>query len=233
MTREETSYLDDGYAKYYRDGKIWRNERLDTLGRKVKGKWLQTKKANTGKYCQVSVNGVSKGVHRFMLEAFNPRDDMHTLQVNHIDGNPMNNHIDNLEWVSGSENQKHAIRTKLREQVSGRGSSTLRGVHADKNRKFQVNVQMNGKNQYYGTFETEMEAGIFYDMIIDSHNLPYRKNFMLIDDFESRTCENCKYSKPSTFKNKLDTLECKHEWTERLLFVSKDFGCNRFEAKND
>lgn len=36
------------------------------------------------------------------------------LQVNHIDGDKFNNHIDNLEWVSQSENEIHAIKNNLK-----------------------------------------------------------------------------------------------------------------------
>ena len=35
------------------------------------------------------------------------------LIVNHIDNNPMNNKISNLEWVTPSENRKHAFRHNL------------------------------------------------------------------------------------------------------------------------
>ena len=46
-------------------------------------------------------------VHRLVAKAFHENLDGKP-QVNHIDGNPQNNRADNLEWVSGSENQLHS-----------------------------------------------------------------------------------------------------------------------------
>lgn len=39
--------------------------------------------------------------------------------INHIDGNKNNNFESNLEWVTYSENNKHAINTKLRKITKG------------------------------------------------------------------------------------------------------------------
>lgn len=55
-------------------------------------------------------------VHRLMLENFSPCENMDTLQVNHIDGNKLNNHIDNLEWTTCSENVRHAFEIGLKTQ---------------------------------------------------------------------------------------------------------------------
>jgi hypothetical protein len=57
----------------------------------------------------LSNNGINKhrAIHRLVATAFvdNPNK---LLEVNHIDGNKANNRADNLEWVSRSENMKHA-----------------------------------------------------------------------------------------------------------------------------
>lgn len=55
-------------------------------------------------------------VHRLMLENFKPCDNMQELQVNHIDGNKRNNNLSNLEWVTPSENIKHAHKIGLKNQ---------------------------------------------------------------------------------------------------------------------
>lgn len=65
---------------------------------------------------RVRMNGTYKRgcyVHRLVASAFyGPCPD--NKEVNHIDGNPLNNRADNLEYVTRSGNLKHAWATGLR-----------------------------------------------------------------------------------------------------------------------
>lgn len=55
-------------------------------------------------------------VHRLVAEYFiAPKKD--NLQVNHIDGNKQNNNFLNLEWVTASQNTKHAYDNGLNKNV--------------------------------------------------------------------------------------------------------------------
>lgn len=80
-------------------------------------RWNQSERNNTPQG-QVRLINSEEGkdenriVSRLVAEAFipNPED---KEEVNHIDGDTTNNHVDNLEWVTRSENQKHAVENGL------------------------------------------------------------------------------------------------------------------------
>lgn len=52
-------------------------------------------------------------IHRLVAQAFLPNP-KNKPEVNHKDGNKQNNHVDNLEWATGSENMRHSTDTELR-----------------------------------------------------------------------------------------------------------------------
>jgi len=70
-------------------------------------------------YCRINLSSITNKqikqfIHRLVALAFIPNDDSeHKIQVNHINGNKQCNWVGNLEWVTASENNQHAIRTGL------------------------------------------------------------------------------------------------------------------------
>lgn len=60
-------------------------------------------------------NKINVAIHRLVAVAFVRNDDIiNNTDVNHIDGNKLNNHYNNLEWTTHKENVYHAINTGLR-----------------------------------------------------------------------------------------------------------------------
>lgn len=75
-------------------------------------------------YRKVRLNNKDEAVHRLVADTF--YDGMHDgLQVNHIDGNKANNFLGNLEWVTSSENVKHAYNSGLKQHSGGLPSIRL------------------------------------------------------------------------------------------------------------
>lgn len=62
-------------------------------------------------------------VHRLVAMTFIPNQE-NKPEVNHKDGIKKNNGSENLEWVTTSENQRHAIANKLYETARGEKSGT-------------------------------------------------------------------------------------------------------------
>ena len=110
-----------GYEDYYQvsdKGRIKSKDRSVFNGRvwyTKKGKVLKPTKTSTGYWkIELKSDGVKKSykVHRLVAFAFISKPDGKDL-INHIDGNPLNNHFMNLEWCTQSENMKHAYETGL------------------------------------------------------------------------------------------------------------------------
>lgn len=70
-------------------------------------------------------------LHRLVMMAFNPVENMDELEVNHKDGNKKNNKLENLEWCTSSENQKHAFATGLQKARRGEKSNFAKLTEED------------------------------------------------------------------------------------------------------
>lgn len=100
-------------------GRIYRKERRTLAMRGgtefslvIPGKFLVGTKLSTKGYPRINIGKRTYSVHRLVAKYFLPN--YHNLpQVNHIDGNKLNNAVSNLEWVSNQENRDHALRLGL------------------------------------------------------------------------------------------------------------------------
>lgn len=77
-------------------------------------------------------------VHRLVMMAFNPVENMDELEVNHIDGNKKNNKLENLEWCTASENQIHAFKTGLNKSRRGEESNFSKLTNDDVKKVFEL-----------------------------------------------------------------------------------------------
>lgn len=68
---------------------------------------LDQRRPHKNGYPRVRMDGVHLCIHRLVAEAYLPRIPGKNA-VNHKDFDKTNNHVDNLEWVSESENYYHA-----------------------------------------------------------------------------------------------------------------------------
>lgn len=89
-------------------------------------------------------------VHRVIWELFNGYLDL-SLQIDHIDRNPLNNNIENLRIATQSQNQINSRKPK-------NNTTGYKGVLATPSGKFQARLGFNGKKLYLGLFDTAEEA---------------------------------------------------------------------------
>ena len=98
------------------------NYEVSTYGRVRRistGKIL--KGGNHKRYITVALhsNGIrsDRYVHRLVAQAFIPNDNPEEKKyVNHLDHNIQNNHVENLEWCTSSENARHSYENGRRKE---------------------------------------------------------------------------------------------------------------------
>ena len=95
-------------------------------------------------YKTTKIDGVRYRVHRLifmMFHGFMPET------VDHIDGNPLNNRIENLREATRSQNQQNRTKPKT-------GKNHVKNVYFDKSSaKWRVSFKLNGKQRSFGSYE--------------------------------------------------------------------------------
>ena len=131
----------------YEDGKLIR--KVTITSRAKKGNVVGT--LSTSGYLACSVLGKRVLVHRMiflMHHGYLPE------VVDHIDGNPFNNHIENLRAATAYENMQN-------QKMHKRNTSGVKGVSWNKAKKqWEAIIGCNGKRERLGWFDSIAEAKV-------------------------------------------------------------------------
>lgn len=107
-------------------------------------------------------NGTQKNklVHRLMAEAFLPNPEQKPT-VNHKDGNPRNNNLDNLEWATHKEQEMHSYKVlgKISPNHSMRHPNRGPKTHCAQGHEYTVaNKYIRTDGVYYGCRRCNADA---------------------------------------------------------------------------
>ena len=133
------------------------------------------------------------------------------IVVDHIDNNPLNNHVSNLQLISNRENLSKDKKN---------GTSQYTGVTWNKNvNKWKSQIYINGKKKHLGLFEKEDEA---YEV--------YQKALKMYHEGD------LSFLKPKEFSSKYKGVswhKSANKWTSQITINGKKKHLGLFEKEDE
>lgn len=128
------------YIPYIKD--LYTIDDLGNIYSDISGKMKTRNKGNTEYQIinLMTLEGKKKTfrVHRLVMMAFHPIQNMDDMEVNHIDENKQNNALNNLQWCTASENQLHAFQIGLQKPRKGEKGNFSKLTQKDVDKIFNL-----------------------------------------------------------------------------------------------
>jgi hypothetical protein len=125
--------VDEGMKEIWKDIEGYSGYQVSSLGRirslGVKARVLKQFPNKNWPYLYVRFTPYNKTFrsHRLVAKAFIPNP-YNLPEVNHLNGDKQDNRVDNLQWVSSSDNSLHSYRTGLHKPSYGNSRLTKEDV---------------------------------------------------------------------------------------------------------
>lgn len=131
---------------------------LEDYAELIKYSWYATS-AKNGNYAARDRTVTGRKIHIYMHRQILNALDTCEYEVDHINGDPLDNRKENLRLVEHKNNQKN--------QTTQQGtSSKFKGVYwSDKEKSWSVQIKENGRCRTVRGVESEEIAGIIYDLL--------------------------------------------------------------------
>ena len=120
---------------------------------------IRTARKKENGYLELEILGKHHYIHRLVAEAFIPNPE-EKPNVNHIDSNPKNNRVDNLEWCTQKENIEYGYR-----YGNIKPACPMNGRKGCNNPLSKIVLQIDIKtgtviNEYFGLSEASRKTGL-------------------------------------------------------------------------